>query len=364
MLVPASFLAFSILPIVVACAYQRSRVTRPPTAPPSSADPIDAFWLWWETVKVPLANAIEARTLSEWTEPISDRVHAIHPSLAWELGPGVKSAHHLCVSAEGDARLRVTTERWLSRAPAPDALWEFYPARQASPRDRKLTLRLGEVEIAYDDVRLGLTVDPTRERVHVVIYHPAFAQLAEGPRSTATFLLLDDALGEDGVERWIGHVRHTLDASEATQPRTALFEATDALRQAHGEETFSLLEMQDAEGNRKIAVLNFGLKRLDHLLMESHVSVNIAYPAGANGFYSESVGDEVNAMEDVLLEALEKHAVYIGHETGLGRRVIHLHVAPGGPAQRIIADWERMYPTWEIETVAEADPQWDVLKRW
>src|SRR6187399_1447322 len=64
-----------------------------PVVPPSrapAADPIAEFWAWWETAKGPLAQAIHNRTVSEWTDPISERVHAIDPGLAWELGPGVK----------------------------------------------------------------------------------------------------------------------------------------------------------------------------------------------------------------------------------------------------------------------------------
>jgi len=108
-----------------------------PVVPPSrapAADPIAEFWAWWETAKGPLAQAIHNRTVSEWTDPISERVHAIDPGLAWELGPGVKSEHHICVTSEGNPLLRMTAQRWLSRAPAPDAVWEYYPARQPSGR--------------------------------------------------------------------------------------------------------------------------------------------------------------------------------------------------------------------------------------
>jgi hypothetical protein len=328
-------------------------------------DPIDAFWEWWKTARSAIAKAIKDRTVSEWVDPISEHVGAIDEGLAWELGPGVKSAHHLCVTGEGNSLLRVTAERWLSRAPAPDELWEYYPARQPSRGDPKLTLRIDDVELGYQEFRVGLTVDDLRRCVDVVIYHPKFRDLPEDKRPMATFLFLDDTLGEDGVERWLGSVHHTIDAGEAEAPRRGLIEAVEKLSKTTAEEEFTLLEGKNEEGKPFLAVINLGLKRLDHLLMDTHIEVTIPYPTDReDGFYSEAIGEDVNAMEDALLEALGRDAVNIGHETGLGRRVIHLHAARGGPAAGIIDRWERMYPSWDIETVAKSDPEWAVLKRW
>lgn len=331
-----------------------------PSTGPVAGDPIDAFWRWWQTARQPLAKAIDERRVEEWTDPLSDHVYAIDPGLAWELGPGVKSAHHLCVTSEGNAVLRVTAERWLSRAPAPDALWEYYPARQPSRGDPKMTLEMGGVELDYDGFRVGIDVDETRRTVAVKVHHPKLGELSERQRSTAMFLMLDDWLGEDGVERWIGHAKHTLDASEAPEPRQALREAVDRLSTLDAD-SFTLLEGKHEDGRRKLALVNFGVKRIDHLLMDVHFEVTISYPEREDGFYSEAVGEDVNAIEDALLEALGHDAVHIGHETGLGRRVVHLHASGDGPARGIIERWERMYPTWDISTVAKADPRWEIL---
>ncbi len=214
-------LALALLAVFVFLAARRRGPERRPvvaadaSVPLGEADPIEAFWTWWSTAKEPLAEAIKSRKLDAWVGPISDHVHAIDPGLAWELGPGVKSAHHFCVSSEGDSRLRITAERWLARAPAPDALWEYYPARQASRGDRKLALRLGGVELSYADLRFGFERDTNRRRLHVALFHEKFRDLSEDDRRRALFLFLDDLLGEDGVERWIGRVRHTLEMSEA-----------------------------------------------------------------------------------------------------------------------------------------------------
>jgi hypothetical protein len=337
-----------------------------PLASPSKVtegDAIDAFWSWWQSARGPLAKAIDDRTLDAWVDPLTEHVRAVDPGLAWELGPGVRSQHHLCVTGEGSAALRVTAERWLSRAPAPDATWEYYPARQPSGRDRKLTLQLAGVDLSYDDFRIGLELDETRRLLHVVVYHPKLSDLPEEQRSTAMFLTLDDWLGEDGVERWIGRARWTLEPSEAPSTRDALTEGVKKLASLNPGD-FTLLEGKHEDGRRKLAVVNFGLKRLDHLLMDIHFEVTIRYPDRGDGLYSEAVGEDVNGMEDALLEQLGPDAVYIGHETGLGQRVIHLHATATGQARDILTRWERMHPIWEIDIVARSDPQWKVMKRW
>jgi hypothetical protein len=103
-----------------------------------------------------------------------------------------------------------------------DVVWEYYPARQPSRRDQKLILQIAGVDLAYDDFRVGFELDQTRRLVHVVLYHPALGDLPEEQRSTPLFLTLDDWLGEDGVERWIGRARCTLQVSEAPSSRDAL----------------------------------------------------------------------------------------------------------------------------------------------
>jgi hypothetical protein len=325
-----------------------------------AADPIDSFWHWWRTARVPLAEAIERRAVSEWSDALSAQVEAIDPALSWELGPGARSAHHLCISAEGDIRLRITAERWLSRAPRPDELWEYYPARQRSGRDPKKTLHLDEVELPYPQFRVGLRVHEPRRLIDVVVFHPRFEDLTDGQRSTAAFLMLDDALGEDGVERWIRKVSFSLDAKEAPLRRQALIDEVERMEELP-RDSFGLLKIERDDGIRLAVTLNFGVKRIDHILMDTHIAVTIRYPAGTA--YA-SVGDDLNAMQDTLVEALGGNAVYVGHETNPDRRVVHLHAASAGPAQATLAHWERMYPTWDIETVARDDPQWSILRRW
>jgi hypothetical protein len=143
-------------------------------------------------------------------EEVGARVSAIDPRLAWETGPGLNGAHHhFALSAEGDIELRVLTQRCIARAPAADATWEYFPARQAFPRRGDWALefeKVGGATFDFPRARVGFQIDTERELAHVKFHHPALAKVDENQRATAAFLTLDSVLGEDGVERWIGRI--------------------------------------------------------------------------------------------------------------------------------------------------------------
>jgi hypothetical protein len=126
-----------------------------------------------------------------------------------------------------------------------------------------------------------------------------------------------------------------------------------------------MLQGTSPEGMPLLVMANLGLKRLDHLLMDTHVEVSIPYPANPEtGLYDPGVGEELSALEESLLDTVGRDAVFIAHETGMGRRVIHLHIVPGGPAVARIEEWERDNPAWDIEVTAKHDPFWEVLESW
>ena len=326
------------------------------------AEGIDTFWRWWNASKDDLASAIAEHSLDGWVEPISENVKAMHPDLAWELGPGLDAQHQLCVTGEGNPELRVVTERWLARAPKADAVWEYHPARQPSPGTRELSLKLDGVDLDFDALQIEIEPDDVRRLLHITAHHPKLTEVGEEHRLTAAFLYLNEVLGEDDLDRFVG----SIDISPAPLQRTASLEDLRASISELDEasESFTLLQGKTEDGMPILVMANLGLKRLDHLLMDTHVEIVIPYPANESGLYAPAVGEELDAMEDALLEALGHDAVFIGHETGLGQRVIHLHVVAGGPALPRIEEWDRNHPAWEIDVEAVHDPQWDILDRW
>jgi hypothetical protein len=364
--------ALAVAVIGVACV-KRVAQARPAGAPRDDAgDPgarLDAFWTWWRTAAPRIAAAFDARDGRAIAGELGDRIAAIDPRLAWETGPGLEGArHHLALSSEGDPTLRVLVERWLSRAPPPDAAWEYYPARQAPPDDARFSMSLdagANTVVDFADVRVGLETDPAREVVDVTIHHPALGGLEEQEQLRVAFLVLDNVVGEDGVERWLRRIRPSVEPIPDGKPLRALAEAVAALERTATGEQYAVLEGRTPAGRPVVAMANVAVKKVDHLLMDHHLQVAVPFRTEtAEGTPSPEENGELNALEDELLAALGHDAVFVAHETGDGRRTIHLHVAGPGPAEQRATEWARRHVDRGIELELRADAAWDVLDRW
>lgn len=324
---------------------------------------IDEFWAWWADNKTSIAQTIDDGHAHDLAAEISERVSAIHPKLGWELGPGVASEHHLCVTGEGDMSLRVVAARWLSRAPAADSLWEYYPARQASAAESPAVI--------LDDARIELTafhvhyeVDQMRARIHVRLFHPHWPGLDESTRMVSCFLCLDALLGEDDVETWIGGIDMSAEPLDDPSTIADLKHAVTVLSRDDSGEHGAILRAETEDGAPVFAAINMAIKRVRHLLLDNHyeVVVQLKDPTDA-GLTTAEEADDLNALQDDLLQALGDDAVYIGRETYEGQRVIHLHASGIGPAPDRIDAWSRR-SNYDIEVAAHADPEWEVLDRW
>jgi hypothetical protein len=333
------------------------------------ADRLDAFWAWWRTASPGLAAAFDARRGDAAVEELGARIDAIDPRLAWETGPGLRGArHHLALSSDGDPELRIVAERWLARAPPPDAAWEFYPARQATPGDPRLLLELHDdagTAIAYGDVRVALEPDTLRERIHVVLHHPALARLDEGERTRAAFLVLDGVLGEDAVERWLGAMETSAEPLPDGEPLEALVDAVATLARTATGEGYATGERRTGSGAPVIMVVNLAVKRIDHLLMDAHLEVVLPLLRQAErGMPTAEENEAVHALEVELRAILGHDAVWIARETAEGRRTIHFHVAGQGPAEGRARAWASGRPDRGVSVEVRHDPAWDVLRRW
>lgn len=334
--------------------------------PAEPRDPIDAFWQWWERASVRLAAGYDRgeQPNEAFVEEISERVHAMDEGLAWETGRGQKSAHHFALSSEGDAALRVTTQRWLARAPKPSESWEYYAARQGSGADAQRTLTINGRQFDYADFRVGMEVDESHAVVHVVVYHPTFAEMSEEERGTPLFLFLDDVLGEDAVTSWIGGVDNAAELPEGAGTAGELAEAVRKIRADWDDQAVALLEGKRDE-SPLLALMRLKLKRLDYLLHDHHVQLTLKLrQPREDGLCFGDENEELGTFEDGLLAELGPRAVWIGHETVDGERVIHFH-ADGSPAlQGVIERYTEAHGDWESDLTVTFDPAWDILRRY
>ena len=299
-----------------------------------SSEAIAAFWRWWHEVHGRIEQAIEGRAWTdELVEEITAHVLALDESLAWAACPGQKARHAFCVSTAGNPALRTLTERW-RRAGCDDDLWEFHGARLASPG---IAVMVGDLLVDPKAIRIAFTVDPARERVDVTVYHPGFAEMPDEMRQAAAMVALESAFGEDGVERWIGWVDVATAEPQGAFGLAELDAAVAALAQTATGEKFALLEGEDEGGQPVFVAVNQAAKRVDHVLFDQHVELEI---------------EADDAREDAIIAQVGAAALFVAHETVGRTRWLHFY-APTESLPR--------FESLGVPARFAADPTWQTL---
>jgi hypothetical protein len=316
------------------------------------------YWLWWRSARDRIARAIEDGTVEGLVSEISARVDAIHPGLAWELAPGARSSHAFVVSAEGNMQLRALGEAWLQAAPGPDATWEYYAARQ--PASIEIELNVSGQTFKLDDATAIYTLDEDRQRLDVELFHPGFTGRDEHQRAIVGFLLMDQLLGEDGVERWLGEISWQAQQPLGAKPIVELRRAVEQLAAQPNRERFGLLRGSNASGLPSIVGLNLALKHIDHLGYDTHVWVIVSFQS-ANSYGMPKSADVplLDELEDEILATAGPEAVLIGHATGGGRRTVHMYVRDALRVRAWLDRWRLAHPDWLIDIGSNVDPNWD-----
>jgi len=286
----------------------------------SDAGPIADFWTWWEGARDRVSRAVASGGFDDrLVEDISRAVRTVHPAMAWELAPGRSAEHAFCLSPEGNPEVRQAALRWLDAAPPPDATWEYHPARQASPTLRGL--EIGGTRFDLDETRIIASWDEVRRRVDVRLWHPGFPQASRDVRLQVAFLFLDNLLGEDEVERWIGEVT-LLDAPTGGRTPDELGAEIERRRnEPVGDETWVLGELTRPNGEVEVVLADSALKRIDHPFADHHVEIVVLL--ADDRLPDDATAAVLNAEEEALLGLLDGLALYAGRTTAPGRRTMH-----------------------------------------
>ncbi|MCA9672416.1 MAG: DUF695 domain-containing protein [Myxococcales bacterium] len=326
---------------------------------------IGAFWGWWDGIRAKLAAAIDAGAVDPFIESLSTQVHAISSRLSWELGAGREARYQLCVTAEGDAEGRIITERWLAAAPDSDDAWEYVAARQ--PHETPdLLVSIGDVELDLAEFYFAAYIDEPCEVIDLCVFHPVFAEVeADGDqRAMATFLYLEQLLGEDGVARWLGFVDiYTEPFADEAIDGQGLREVVKALQaRASGEHWITL--RGDVDGQPGELEANVAIKRIDHLLLDTRIELSIMLEDDIEGMPPAEEAEALRAIEAEVLGAAGEHVVLLARETHGGQRILHLHAAADGPALAAIDAVVEAHDDRAIGVDTEYDPTWEQLAAW
>lgn len=320
---------------------------------------IAVFWRWWKTAHKKIEIAIANNDLSP-TQDIAKHVRAIDKRLHWELGSGARSKYVLLLSSNGDPELRVIARRWEASAPRRDKTWEYASARPAK-HDATVTyarrpMRLAECSFAY-------SVDKVREVLDVTLFHPTFTKLTKDDRESSAVLLLDAALGEDDVERWVGAIAVARARPRGARTFASFAKAVDKLRKSARGESIVTLEGTDGDGDPIEVVYNAALKRIDHPDLDQYVRIGLHLDAPTEeGLASRAEARKLDALDGDLAKKLGRLGVVLGHETVGGHRIIHLFIAD--EATKIVQRWLTRQRAYGPHVERTRDVAWDAAHQW
>ena len=296
------------------------------------------FWEWWAGAKDGIARDIPARTVARRTTEISNAVSAIDKRLAWELSKGQSSQHMLVVTPEGNAEVRPIALAWLASAPPADAAWEYRASRQpGEPR----TLQVSGATVDLAEMRALAKWDESREVLDVTLWHRGFEPLAEPVRQQITLLYLDNLLGEDDVERWIGAITIDPEAAVGDKPEELAAEVKRRAETATGD-MWTLAEGTDSRDNPILVRYTPSVKRIDHPYAGHHLTV--AVDGGLQHASDQDRRSLLMVAEEQLDEQLRGTATLMAYVTTLDRRTAHFVCEDPARATEIARDWAGRYP--------------------
>src|SRR6266545_1399463 len=328
---------------------------------PDPAAGIEAFWRWWAAEGAALtAGSIADGDPERMVAQLSERVHAVHPGLAWELGAGSTSRHLLVVSPEGDASVRPVARRWLRAAPAPDQTWEYADLRQPALDVTSIVLGIGDRKLAFRDLRVSAR--RTGHPFDVVLDHPAYPDLPEEARNQVAFLALDATLGEADTELWVGRVTTStappLDAFGIDGLRVVVRDLKAELLDGEGGPRWALLTAETDTGPL-LAMTQIPLSPLLSPDLDRHVAVRVPYAGRTpEGLPEPESLDALRRFEDHLLERLGGSGSLVAHESHQGSRTLHFYVDSTTPAAAQLTAAVTGWPDGKVAVEATDDPGW------
>ena len=325
--------------------------------------PIEAFWNWWLANGRASAEAgIAGGGFGGFINEITERAKRIHPELSWELARGRHAEHALIVTAAGVPALRREAERWYQQAPVVDAVWEYHPARQADPEALANMLEFEGRKVKLKDLAFDLKIDNDRDVIDVVVIHPVFGTMSAQACGSLGFLVLDWALGEDGVTRWIRGFETSGTTSSTGIPADGLIETVEALAARAGQSRWTL-RAWERDGAVVMAMVAVPAKWVDHPLLDQHIAVTLPFADQSviNGLPGPDALDQLRALEDDLTARLLPTALLVAHETSGGIRTLHLYGDSDDPHLLDIA--RSITSGWPGGAVSSSpDPGWRAIR--
>ena len=320
------------------------------------------FWRWYQEVAERFYNTIEQNACGELVEEVSDAVHRWTPGLAWVFGPGKDGGHSFTLSGEGVKPLQLLTDYWRRQAPEIPH-WTFYSSRQPTPpellKDFAINIQ-DEEQVDTEGFLLKTSVVEETEVLDVVAWHPTLEIVPEEHHLQLLFLLLDEALGEFGVQTWLGDIKvEPFTPEESTKRLLELPEFIQQIEQYYQWrkipplESCSLYELPRTLNARRgdtvvgattIPNVVFDFLENDGKLPENpyeELGAEFAYVALDGALFPKGKQREVRGeFEDAIGEALEaeQSGQVLGGAFGTSESYIDLLLLDGERSRRLVTE--------------------------
>ncbi|HCB06421.1 MAG TPA: DUF695 domain-containing protein [Nocardioides bacterium] len=270
----------------------------------------------------------------------------------------------MVISPEGNPELRAVARRWLRAAPPPSAEWEYADARQPSSNLDDLTLDVGGRTVALGEIIVQ--TQPAGSRLGVVMHHDVLSPLAEQDRQQIAFLALDNAVGEDVVETWLGTIEVSTEPPDQGVPLGKLADLVAAHRAAHlnedGSPTWQLLQGDGPKGPL-LALALVPLYPTIAAQHDNHVMVTVPYVDRTDhGFPSEPALEALRSFEDHLSNRLGGSGTLVASETSAGVRTLHYYVDSTSSGAEVVAGAVTGWPDGTVRVVTAHDPGWQAVR--
>lgn len=329
------------------------------------SDQIGEFWTWWqETGSQETSRLVGTDEAGSLEEVLSPRVGAIDEDLSWDLVSGSESLHRLVVTANGDPEQRAVARRWLNAAPPTDLVWSYADSRPAATDVMETTAEIEGHELALGEVLVG--VRRTGSRLDVAVHHPQLADLSDEGQTAAAFLALDQALGEEGTESWIGELTTSevkpLDGFGLRGLIAVVRDLKAEFTRSDGSPEWLTLEGQGPRGavaaSSQVPLSAASAPELD-------VYVLVTLPFGQrteSGLPAPESAASLDAFEKQLNGALESKGQVVAHDSAGGVRRLHVYVDGTTSGAELVQAAAKMWREGSAKTAVEYDPGWSAVQ--
>jgi hypothetical protein len=174
---------------------------------------IQEFWKWWNDYKLEISADIALQEQSSiLMKEMRRKIAQIHPELEFQFSPGRNGSLYSLIFCGGlDPHLRVLQEKITLLAPEPCYHFCYFPCLQPYDRDpHGMIFYSGKgVRLQLRHVRWHVKLRSKRKLLDIkCVYFPISAKLFKNEEKTVIFHLLNNLLGDDGLESYIGSVSH------------------------------------------------------------------------------------------------------------------------------------------------------------